>query len=53
VYPQRVFYSGVQLDDIEEIVEHVKGGPPVGRLTHDVDDAAKDLIYQLLDAGLF
>ena len=30
-----------------------KGGVLVERLTHGIDDSLKDLIYQLLDAGLF
>jgi (2Fe-2S) ferredoxin len=53
VYPARVFYSGVQYSDLDEIAEHAKGGPPVERLTHDVDPALSEMIYQLLDAGLF
>jgi (2Fe-2S) ferredoxin len=53
VYPARVFYSGVQQSDVGEIAAHAKGGPPVERLTRGVDPAAQELIYQLLDAGLF
>ena len=32
---------------------HARGGAPVERLTHGVDPSLKDLIFQLLDAGLF
>ena len=33
VYPDDVWYQGVQADDVEEIVEsHLKGGRPVERL---------------------
>lgn len=32
VYPDNVIYSGVTVKDIPEIVEHLKGGPPVERL---------------------
>jgi (2Fe-2S) ferredoxin len=53
IYPARVFYSGVQYADLEEIAEHAKGGPAVERLTHGVDPAASEIVYQLLDAGLF
>jgi (2Fe-2S) ferredoxin len=53
VYPAKVFYSGVQYSDLEEIADHARGGPPVERLTGHVDPALSDLIYQLLDAGLF
>jgi (2Fe-2S) ferredoxin len=53
MYPQKVWYSGVKEADVEEIAGHAKGGPPVHRLTHNVDASLQDLIYQLLDAGLF
>lgn len=32
VYPDNVIYRGVTVKDIPEIVEHLKGGPPVARL---------------------
>jgi (2Fe-2S) ferredoxin len=53
LYPQKVWYSGVKAADLDEIAANVEGGPPVERLTHGVDQSLKDLIYQLLDAGLF
>jgi (2Fe-2S) ferredoxin len=53
LYPQKVWYSGVQAGDVEEIATHASGGPEVERLTHGVDQSLKDLIYQLLDAGLY
>ena len=53
LYPQKVWYSGVKQDDVDEIAAHAEGGEPVERLTHGVDQSLKDLIYQLLDAGLF
>ena len=53
LYPQKVWYSGVKRGDVEEIAAHAEGGPAVERLTHGVDQPLKDLIYQLLDAGLF
>src|SRR3989440_8854487 len=53
LYPQKVWYSGVRREDIDDIAAHAKGGEPVERLTHGVDESLKDLIYQLLDAGLF
>jgi (2Fe-2S) ferredoxin len=53
MYPQKVWYSGVQRSDIDEIAGHARGGAPVERLTHGVEEPLKDLIYQLLDAGLF
>ena len=53
LYPQKVWYDGVKHGDVDEIANHVEGGAPVDRLTHGVEQPLKDLIYQLLDAGLF
>jgi sirohydrochlorin cobaltochelatase len=53
LYPQKVWYSGVKQGDVADIAAHVEGGPEVERLTHGIDQPLKDLIYQLLDAGLF
>src|SRR5947199_5030696 len=52
LYPQKTWYCGVTPDDVDEVAIHAEGGPPVERLTHGVDPSLKDLIYQLLDAGL-
>ena len=53
LYPQKVWYAGVRRSDVDDIAAHAQGGAPVERLTHGVDQSLKDLIYQLLDAGLF
>jgi len=53
VYPTKTWYCGVKSSDVEEIANSAKGGPVVERLTHGVDPSLKDLIFQLLDAGLF
>ena len=53
LYPQKVWYSGVKPGDVDEIATHAGGGAPVERLTHGIDESLKNLIYQLLDAGLF
>ncbi len=53
LYPQKVWYCGVKKKDIPEIAGHARGGPAVERLTEGVDGPLKELIYQLLDAGLF
>jgi len=53
LYPQKVWYCGVKPNDVDEIAAHAAGGPAVERLTHGVDASLKELIYQLLDAGLF
>jgi (2Fe-2S) ferredoxin len=51
--PQKVWYNGVKRDDVNDIATHAEGGAPVERLTHGIDPSLKELIYQLLDAGLF
>ncbi len=53
LHPDHAWYSGVTLNDIEGIVAHILGGPPVERLVDKVDPSLRELIYQLLDAGLF
>ena len=53
LHPQKVWYCGVKQDDLNDIAAHAEGGPVVERLTHGIDPGLKDLIYQILDAGLF
>ena len=53
LYPQKVWYCGVKPRDVDDIAAHAKGGPAVERLTEGIDPPLKELIYQLLDAGLF
>ena len=53
LYPQKVWYAGVKRGDVDDIAAHAQGGPTVERLTGGIDPSLKDLIYQLLDAGLF
>ena len=54
IYPDKVWYGGVREEDADAIVdEHLKQGETVTRLTGKVDKDLEELIYQLLDAGLF
>ena len=53
MYPNKVWYSNVKSSDVDDIAGNAQGGPPVERLTHGVDASLKELIFQLLDAGLF
>jgi (2Fe-2S) ferredoxin len=52
LYPTKVFYSGVTPDDVGPILDHLKGGEKVERLTGKVDEMTEELIFELLDAGL-
>lgn len=53
VYPQRTWYAGVQKEDLDDIVNHLGGGPAVTRLTGKIDEQTEELIFQLLDSGLY
>ena len=52
LYPDRFWYAGVKSEDLDDIVEHMAGGPAVERLDK-IDPSLKELIYQLLDTGVF
>jgi hypothetical protein len=42
----------VKPEDLDDIVKHLAGGPHVQRLD-TIDSSLKELIYQLLDTGIF
>jgi hypothetical protein len=42
----------VKTEDLDDIVGHMAGGPHVQRLD-TIDPSLKELIYQLLDTGIF
>lgn len=52
VHPQKVWYAGVQSQDVPEIVDSLAGGPPVSRLD-TIDPSLKEIVYSLLDSGVF
>lgn len=52
LYPRKSWYAGVQLKDLSDILSHLAGGPDVKRLDK-IDSSLKELIYQLLDTGVF
>jgi len=39
--------------DVNDVASSATGGPVVERLTQGIDPNLKDLVYQVLDAGLF
>jgi (2Fe-2S) ferredoxin len=54
MYPDKVWYSHVKKDDADRIVdEHLKKGEPITALTGKVDKGLKEIIFQLLDSGIF
>ncbi|HXF74884.1 MAG TPA: (2Fe-2S) ferredoxin domain-containing protein [Methylomirabilota bacterium] len=52
LYPQKIWYAGVKPEDLPDIVESIAGGPKVDRLD-TIDSSLKEMIFQLLDAGVF
>ena len=52
LYPEKSWYAEVKMVDLNDIVDHLCGGPDVKRLDK-IDPSLKDLIYQLLDTGVF
>lgn len=52
LYPEKSWYAGVKMEDINDITNHLAGGSDVKRLDK-IDPSLKELIYQLLDTGVF
>jgi (2Fe-2S) ferredoxin len=52
LYPEKNWYAKVKVEDLDEITEHLAGGRHVQRLD-TIDSSLKELIYQLLDTGVF
>ncbi len=52
VYPDKCWYAGVKSEDVDDVVAYLAGGPQVDRLDK-IDPSLKELIYQLLDTGVF
>ena len=52
LYPEKSWYAGVKIEDLNDIMNHLAGGPEVKRLDK-IDTSLKELIYQLLDTGIF
>jgi (2Fe-2S) ferredoxin len=51
LYPEKSLYANVKVDDLDDITEHIAGGPHVQRLD-TIDSSLKELIYQLLETGV-
>lgn len=52
IHPQKVWYAGVKKEDLPEILDSLAGGPVVTRLD-TIDPALKEIVYALLDTGVF
>ena len=52
IHPQKIWYAGVKKEDLPEILESLAGGPTVNRFD-TIDPSLKDIIFSLLDTGVF
>jgi (2Fe-2S) ferredoxin len=52
VHPQKVWYAGVKKEDVPEIAASLASGAVVTRLD-TADDALKEIVFSLLDTGVF
>ncbi len=54
IYPDKVWYGGVQEKDADTIVDkHLKLGETITPLTGKVKKDLEELIFQLLDSGIY
>ena len=49
LYPEGTWYPEVRAEDLLEIVEHIRGGEPVERLTARAKPDVQELILKMLD----
>ena len=52
IYPDKEWYAGVKPEDVPEVVARIHGGDAPKRLD-TIDPGLKEMIFQLLDAGLY
>jgi (2Fe-2S) ferredoxin len=52
VYPDKVWYAAVKPENVAEVLAYLRGGPPPAHLD-TIDPGLKEMIFQLLDAGLY
>ena len=53
VYPDKAWFAPVRPDNVQQVVDYVKNGAPMPPEMDTIDQGLKDMIYQLLDAGLY
>ena len=52
VYPDKVWYAKVKPENVPEVIAYLRGGKSPQHLD-TVDPGLKEMIFQLLDAGLY
>lgn len=53
VYPDKIWFAPVKPDNVAKVVKYVRGQGPAPAELDTIDQGLKDMIFQLLDAGLF
>ena len=53
VYPDKVWFAPVKPDNVAKVIQYVRGQGPVPAEMDTIDQSLKEMIFQLLDAGLF
>jgi (2Fe-2S) ferredoxin len=53
LYPEGTWYTEVKPEDVEGIAGHILGGEQVTHLAERVDPSLRELILDILDAGIF
>ena len=52
IYPDKVWYARVKPENVPEVVAYLRGGKSPSHLD-TVDPGLKEMIFQLLDAGIY
>ena len=52
VYPDKAWYAGVKPENVPEVVAYLRGGKSPTHLD-TIDPGLKEMIFQLLDAGIY
>jgi (2Fe-2S) ferredoxin len=52
IYPDKAWFAHVKPEDAQSVVDYLKGGEAPNKLD-TIDPGLKEMIFQLLDAGLY
>jgi len=50
LYPEGTWYSNVEAGDVDDIVAHIRGGPPVERRINNSDPDLHQLVLEILES---
>ena len=53
VYPDKVWFAPVTPGNVQKVVDYVQKGAPIEPEMDKINQGLKDMIFQLLDAGLY